>query len=118
MKPQVEAAIRTVLKADTEIDPAKAEAAIALIKGDLDDPINPLHAIPYKELFQISGLPRVTIEKYIQLGVLDRAYSPRRRLAIGVTRKSYYRLTSRQSKNWPSELEAKVRSKIHLFQAH
>lgn len=118
MKPQVEATIRTVLKTDPELDSAKIEAAIAIIKGDLDDPINPLHAIPYKELFQISGLPRVTIEKYIQLGVLDRAYSPRRRLAIGVTRKSYYRLTARQSKHWPSEIETKIRSRIHAYQAH
>ncbi len=104
MKPQVKAAIRAVLKSDPEIDPVKVEAAIAIIEGDLDNPINPLHAIPYKELFQISHLPRVTIEKYIQLGVLERAYSPRRRLAIGVTRKSYYRLTARQSKLWPTEI--------------
>lgn len=118
MKIEIEATIRSVLKMDGGLTDLRIEEAICIMKDDRDNPISPLHYIRYKELCEISQLHRQTIEKYIQLGILKRAYKPGRQIAIGVTRESYDLLTSRDSKTWPEEVEAKVRSKIHAYQAH
>lgn len=54
----------------------------------------------------------------MKLGVLERAYRPGKQAAIGVTRESYRRLTTRHTKNWPPEMEAMVRSRIRNTQAY
>ena len=118
MKKEVESAIRAVLRSDVELTDLRIEEAICIMKDDKKNPISPLHCIRYKELCDITQLNRQTIEKYVQLGILERAYKQGSSLAIGVTRESYDRLVSRNTRSWPRELEEKVRSKIHAYQAH
>lgn len=118
MKPQIEAALRAAMKLDGEIGDVLIDQAICVMKGDEKSPESPLRYIPFKELYEMSGLNKGLVAKYMKLGVLERAYRPGKQAAIGVTRESYRRLTTRHTKNWPPEMEAMVRSRIRNTQAY
>lgn len=118
MNPQIEAALRAAMKLDGEIGDVLIDQAICVMKGDEKSPESPLRYIPFKKLYEMSGLNKGLVAKYMKLGVLERAYRPGKQAAIGVTRESYRRLTTRHTKNWPPEMEAMVRSRIRNTQAY
>ena len=101
MKPAVEQSIRSVLALDGEIPQRHIEEAICVMKGDDKNPISPLHYVRFKEVYELTGLTPTSISSYIKQGILEPVYHPGRNIIpIGVTRKSYKRMTERRTPYW------------------
>lgn len=95
MKPETKRRLSLLLAADKTIRPALADKAIGFLNRDKDPVNDPTRIVLYKDAVKLLGLNRITIEQYIQQGLLERAYEPRRKQAVGVTRESYIRLTTK-----------------------
>lgn len=101
MKPETKDFLTLLLKSDKSVKPELAERAINFLNRDKDPDNDPTRVVLYKDAVRLLGLNRITIEWYIGKGLLDRAYDRRRKLAVGVTRESYVRLTTREPNGEP-----------------
>ena len=101
MKAQTKDFLTLLFKADETVSPELADKAIRFLDRDREPQNDPTQVVLYKDAVRFLGLDRFTIEGYIQKGLLDRAYDPRRKQAVGVTRESYIRLTTRQPEGTP-----------------
>ena len=96
MKRQTREFLALLFKSDETIRPDLADKALRFLDRDREPQNDPTQIVLYKDAVRFLGVDRFTIEGYIQKGLLERAYDPRRKLAVGVTRESYIRLTTRQ----------------------
>lgn len=101
MKQETKERLALVLAADETIRPCLIEKAIGFLNRDKDLANDPTRIVLYKDVVRLLGLNRFTIERYIQKGLLVRAYEPRRKQAVGITRDSYIRLTTRTPEGEP-----------------
>ena len=101
MKRQTREFLALLLKSDETVSAELADKALRFLDRDREPQNDPTQIVLYEDVVKFLGLDRFTIEGYIQKGLLDRAYDPRRKLAVGVTRESYIRLTTRQPAGEP-----------------
>ena len=101
MKRQTREFLALLLKSDETVCPELADKALRFLDRDREPQNDPTQIVLYEDVVRFLGLDRFTIEGYIQKGLLDRAYDPRRKLAVGVTRESYIRLTTRKPTGEP-----------------
>ena len=95
MKAQTEAAIRNIVAIDTEIKQSDLEKAINVLRGNSDGTEGLVHVLRRKEVMKLLGVHRRTLDYYLDKGYLDRVYGGGKR-AIGVSRESFERFTSRR----------------------
>ena len=101
MKRQTREFLALLFKSDETIRPDLADKALRFLDRDREPLNDPTQIVLYKDAVRFLGVDRFTIEGYIQKGLLERAYDPRRKLAVGVTKESYIRLTTRQPTGEP-----------------
>ena len=101
MKRQTREFLALLFKSDETIRPDLADKALRFLDRDREPQNDPTQIVLYKDAVRFLGVDRFTIEGYIQKGLLERAYDPRRKLAVGVTRESYIRFTTRQPTGEP-----------------
>lgn len=95
MTSQTEMTLRSLLAMDPEISQPLVEQAIDSLHHREVPPKELTQVIRYKELIKLLGVTRKSISYYVRKGYLDRVYGCGRERAIGVSRDSYMRFTSR-----------------------
>ena len=95
MKLETEAAIRSILSLDEQVDKEALERAIYILHGRVKSDQDLVHVLRFKEVRKLLNVHRRTLEYYINQGYLDRVYGRGQR-AIGITRDSYLRFTTQR----------------------
>jgi len=96
MKTQTATLLEEILRSDREISVSQIKAAIGFLNRNSEPANDPTRYVDYPTATRLLGVKRLTVEKLIQRGKLERAYIPGRKYAIGVTRASFRKLTERR----------------------
>ena len=95
MTSQTEMTLRSLLAMDPEVSQPVVEQAIDSLHHRVAPQQELTQVIRYKELMKLLGVTRKSISYYVRKGYLDRVYGCGRQRAIGVSKESYVRFTSR-----------------------
>ena len=95
MKIEVYNLITDLAAKDPSIKPENLKKALGFLNRKEDPMQDPYRVILYKDVMRMLGMARLSIEKLIERGYLERGHVPGRKYAVGVTRESYRRFTER-----------------------
>lgn len=95
MKKETEVAVRNIIAMDSEIKPEDAERAIRLLNGVKDGGVPEIEIIKRRDVMELLHITRRTLDNYLERGLMDRVYAGGKK-AIGVSRESFIRFTTRR----------------------
>lgn len=96
MKTETENAIRSIASMDPEITKEELERAMDILHGKPKNDEDLVRILKFKEVTKLMNIHRRTLEYYISQGYLDRVYGRGKR-ALGISRDSYLRFTTRRA---------------------
>ncbi len=95
MKPETEAAVRSIVSADAEVTKEMLERAVDILRGRCRSDEDLVHTVKFKHARELLGVSSRTLSYYLDNGYLDRVYGCGKR-ALGVTRESLFRFQQRR----------------------
>ena len=95
MTPQTEMTLRSLLAMDHEVRQELVERAVDALHHRNEPERELTQVIRYKDAMKLLGVSRDTINYYVRHGHLERVYGCGRQRALGISKESYVRFTSR-----------------------